>query len=204
LFLVFELVDHTRKRDFEEAKVLGLVRKIDRPKLLVINKIDNQEESFLPQYKFLEDEFENVFEISALENKHTKPLLNKIFEMLPEVTESKIVEITDYPVLNIDARIFISELIREKVFLMMGEEIPYTTTVLVDEIKERNEGLMYIKARILTTQDRYKRMLIGAAGRKIKEIGSYARKEVALATGKKIFLDLTVEKDPHWQEEYYK
>ncbi|MEO6508626.1 MAG: GTPase Era, partial [Patescibacteria group bacterium] len=201
--IVIYMVDHTRKRDFEEAKVLGLVRKINKPKILVINKVDQQEESFLPQYKFLEDEFETVYQISALESKHMKPLLDKVFEMLPEVTESKIIEITDYPVLNIDARIFISELIREKVFLMMGEEIPYTTTAIVDDIVERNEGLTYIKARILTTEERYKRMLIGQGGRKIKEVGSYARKEIALATGKKIYLDLTVEKDPHWQEVYY-
>jgi GTP-binding protein Era len=86
---------------------------------------------------------------------------------------------------------------------MMGEEIPYTTTVLVDDIIERNDTLTYIKARILTTEDRYKKMLIGSGGRKIKEVGSYARKEIALATGKKIYLDLTVEKDPHWQEVYY-
>ena len=68
---------------------------------------------------------------------------------------------------------------------------------------ERKNGVMYIKAQILTTEDRYKKMLIGSAGRKIKEIGSYARKEIALATGKKVFLDLTVEVDPHWQEVYY-
>lgn len=85
----------------------------------------------------------------------------------------------------------------------MGEEIPYTTTVVVDEITERNDKLTYIKARILTTNDRYRRMLIGAGGRKIKEIGSYARKDIALATNKKIYLDLKVETDPHWQEEFY-
>lgn len=201
--IVIYMVDHTRKRDFEEARVLGLVRKIDKPKILVINKIDQTEESFLPQYKFLEDEFDIVFQISALENKHMKPLLDKIFEMLPEVSKSNIVEITDYPILNIDAKIFVSELIREKVFLMMGEEIPYTTTVIVDDIIERSKDLTYIKARILTTEDRYKRMLIGQGGRKIKEVGSYARKEIALATGKKIYLDLIVEKDPHWENIYY-
>lgn len=201
--IVIYMIDHTRKRDFEEAKVLGIVRKIGKPKILVINKIDVTEDSFLPQYKFLEDEFSTVFQISAIENKHMKPLLDTIFELLPEVAESKIVEITDYPVLNIDAKIFISELIREKVFLMMGEEIPYTTTVVVDDIIERNDKLTFIRARILTTEDRYKKMLIGHGGRKIKEVGSYARKEIALATGKKIYLDLIVEKDPHWQEVFY-
>lgn len=201
--VVVYMVDHTRKRDFEESKVLGLVRKLEKPKILVINKIDDQEKSFLPQYEFLRDEFPIVFKISAKLNMHIKPLLDKLFEYIPEKEVSEIPKNLTYPILNIDSRIFISELIREKVFLMMGEEIPYTTTALVDEMTERSNGVMYIKARILTTQERYKRMLIGSGGRKIKEIGSYARKEISLATGKKVYLDLTVDIDPHWQELYY-
>lgn len=201
--VIVYMVDHTRKRDFEESKVLGLVRKLNKPKILVINKIDDQEKTFLPQYKFLEDEFPYVFQISAIQNAHTKPLLDKIFEFIPEVKVSEIPSDLTYPILNIDSKIFISELIREKVFLMMGEEIPYTTTAIIDEISERNNGIMYIKARILTNQERYKQMLIGAGGRKIKEIGSYARKEISLAIGKKVYLDLTIDVDPHWQEVYY-
>lgn len=202
--LVIYIIDHTRKRDFEEARVLGMVRKINKPKILVINKVDLQEKTYLPQYKFLEDEFKYVFQISAINKTHFKPLLDKIFELIPKNKNSE--EIPNdliYPLLNIDSKTFISELIREKIFLMMGEEIPYKTTVLVDEIKERNSVITYIKARILTTNDRYKKMLIGAGGRKIKEIGSYARKDIALAINKKVYLDLTVETDPHWQETYY-
>lgn len=203
--LVIYMVDQTRKRDFEESKVLGLVRKINKPKILVINKVDDPGKSFLPQYKFLEDEFKDVFQISAINKTHVKPLLDKIFEYLPEKNKNseEIPPDLVYPILNIDSRIFISELIREKIFLMMGEEIPYTTTVIVDQIMERKNGTTYIKAIILTTNDRYKGMLIGAGGRKIKEIGSYARKEIALAINKKVFLDLNIEVDPHWQEMYY-
>lgn len=201
--VVIYMVDQTRKRDFEEARVLGLVRKIDKPKILVVNKVDDQGKSFLPQYKFLEDEFKYVFQISALHKTHVKPLMDTIFSLLTDKKSEEIPKDLVYPVLNIDSKIFISELIREKVFLMMGEEIPYTTTVVVDEITERHDKLTYIKARILTTNDRYKKMLIGAGGRKIKEMGSYARKDIALATGKKIYLDLKVETDPHWQEVFY-
>jgi len=201
--LVLYIIDHTRKRDFEEAKVLGIVRKIDKPKILVINKIDLEGKSYLPQYQFLEDEFADVYKISSLNRTHIKPLLEKIFSLIPDRNNDEIPADLVYPILNIDSKIFISELIREKVFLMMGEEIPYRTTVIVDQISERKNNITYIKARILTTEDRYKKMLIGAAGRKIKEIGSFARKEIALATNRKIYLDLTVETDPHWQETYY-
>jgi len=203
--VVIYMVDATRKRDFEESKVLGLVRKINKPKILVINKIDDPGKSFIPQYKFLEEEFKDVFQISAINNMHVKPLLEKIFEYLPRknIDSEKLPPDLVYPIINLDSKIFLGELIREKIFLMMGEEIPYTTTVIVDQISERKNGTTYIKARILTTNDRYKGMLIGKEGRKIKEIGSYARKEIALAINKKVFLDLNIEVDAHWQEMYY-
>ena len=207
LDLVLYMVDPTRKRDFEEARVLGLVRKIEKPKILVLNKIDllqtGKKDDYSAQYKFLEEEFSDVFYISALKKLHFKPLIKRIFELLPEKKEEKFENLNPYPVLNIDAKTFVAELIREKVFLMMGEEIPYTTTAIVDEIDERKNGVIYIKARILTNNDRYKKMLIGKEGRKIKEIGSYARKEIVLATGKKVYLDLQVETDPHWMEIYF-
>jgi len=206
--VVLYMVDPTRKRDFEEARVLGLVRQIEKPKVLVLNKIDllsqGKKNDYSAQYKFLEEEFPDVFTISALKKIHIKPLVDKIFSLLPKVKNLQKTENPNpYPILNIDAKTFVAELIREKVFLMMGEEIPYTTTAIVDEIAERKNGVIYIKARILTNNDRYKKMLIGVSGRKIKEIGSYARKEIALATGKKVYLDLKVETDPHWMEIYF-
>lgn len=205
--LVIYMVDHTRRRDFEESKVLGIVRKINKPKLLVINKVDDQEQTYLPQYEFLKDEFENVYQISAINKTHVKPLIDKIFELLPESTSNASIaqptNASGYPLLNMDSKTFVSELIREKIFLKMGEEIPYTVTVVVDEITPRTKTLTYIKARILTTDNRYKKMIIGAGGRKIKEMGSMARREIALATNKKIYLDVTVEVDPHWPEVLY-
>ena len=197
--LLLYIVDHTRTRDFEEARVLGIVRGIKKiPKILVINKIDIKEPSYLPLYKFLEDEFDTVIKVSAINKTHLNQLLEAIFEKLPEgkpiVDSSKYV----YPALNIDSYTFIAELIREKVFLRMRKELPYTTTVVVDEIKKRDEKLTYIKAKIVTTDDTYKKMLIGRGARQIKEIGSMARRELELATNRKIYLDLTVEVNKHW------
>jgi GTP-binding protein Era len=201
--VIVYMVDQTRKKDFEEAKVLGIVRKLKKPKILVVNKIDSAEKSYLPQYKFLEEEFKDFFYISGLNKTHVKPLLDKIFEYLPEIDDKEKYKTPVFAGLNLNSRIFIAELIREKVFLMMGEEIPYTVTTIVDEIAERKNNITYIKARILTTNDRYKKMLIGASGRKIKEIGSFARKEIALAINRKVYLDLKVETDPHWMEVYF-
>ena len=201
--VVLYMVDHTRRRDFEEGKVLGIVRKINKPKVLVINKMDLQEKSFLPQYEFLKDEFTQVFQVSAINKTHVKPLIETIFSLLPNTTGDKLPTGGVYHTLNIDSKIFLSELIREKIFLKTGQEIPYTTTVVIDEVTQRTDSLTYIKARILTTRVQYKKMLIGNQGKKIKELGSMARKEIELATNKKIYLDLKVEVDPHWQETLY-
>jgi GTP-binding protein Era len=197
--LVLYIVDHTRTRDFEEAKVLGIVRKHNLPVILVYNKIDITEPTFRPLYTSLEEEFDTVVEVSALEKKHLKHLLEVIFDRLPERSTPLVnSEEFVYPALNIDSRTFIAELIREKVFLRTRKEVPYTTTVVVDDIVERDENTTYIAARILTTDDVYKKMLIGAGGRRIKEIGSMARKELELSTGRKIYLELTVVTDKHW------
>lgn len=202
--VVIYMVDHTRRRDFEEAKILGIVRKINAPKILVINKVDKQDKTFLAQYEFLKSEFPDTFAISALKKQHLKPLMDRLIEMIPYHEVEQSTEHTNpYPLMNIDSKTFISELIREKIFIMMGEEIPYETAVVVDEVKNRSDELTYIKARILTSALRYKKMLIGAEGRKIKEIGAYARKEIELAIGHKVFLDLSVEVNQHWQELYF-
>ena len=201
--VVLYIIDPTRNRDYEEAKVLGIARRVKAPVFLVINNKDDKMK-FLPQYKYMEEEFDKVFTITAENVKTFTDLLDAIFELLPEVTKSAIKDEEHvYPLLNMDSKGFIAELIREKVFIMMGEEIPYTTTAVVEEIKERKSGVMYIKAQILTTSDRYKKMLIGKGGRKIKELGSYARKEIALTTNKKVYLDLTVSTDAHWQDVLY-
>ena len=192
------IIDPTRPRDYEEARVIGLVRKIIKPKILVINKIDVTDKDFRGQYQFLREEFDTVVEVSAINKKHLQALLEKIFEKLPQREPE--IKSTDYiyPALNMDSKTFIAELIREKILLQMRKELPYTTTVVVDEITERNDKLTYIKARILTTDDKYKKMLIGARGRKIKIIGSMTRKELELSTKKTVYLDLIVETDKHW------
>src|SRR3989338_8298517 len=65
--LVIYMIDHTRKRDFEEARVLGIVRSLKPPKILVVNKSDIIEPSYLPEYRFLEEEFSEVYHVSALQ-----------------------------------------------------------------------------------------------------------------------------------------
>lgn len=194
------IVDHTRERAEEENRALGIVRKVKVPKILVINKVDVKEPTFIVQYKFMESEFDHVVSLSAKEGKHIPLLLDAIFELLPEGTPMVDRTAMSQPGINIDSKTFIAEIIREKAFLELRKEVPYAITSVVDELDERANGILYIKARILTAADRYKGMIIGKDARMIKEIGATARKELEVASGKKVFLDLTVETDPHWMD----
>lgn len=198
--LILYIVDHTRERAEEENKTLGIIRKTKAPKLLVINKMDVTKPSFMVQYRFMEDEFDNVIEVSALTGRNLKVLINEIFERLPVGDPIVSGEQLAQPGLNIDSKTFIAEIIREKAFLTLRKEVPYSMTAIVDDVEEKENGTLYIRARLLTSADRYKGMIIGHQGVTIKEIGATARKELEVASGKKVYLELTVEVDTHWDD----
>lgn len=196
--VVVHVIDPTRARDFEENKVLGIIRQFKVPKILTINKIDLGNAQYLPEYKFMEEEHDKVVEVSAATGKNVSLFLDTIFSFLPE--GEKLVDTSNLaqPALNLDSKTYVAELIREKAFIFLRREVPYSLTAVVDDIEERPNGSLYVKARILTSADRYKSMIIGKGGAMIKEISMAARKELETASNKKVFLELTVVTDPHW------
>ena len=201
------LFDVSRPKSEEENKVIALARKSGAKKILVYNKIDIATESkdHLAEYNYLEEEFDRVISVSAIKEKNIKGLINLIFELLPEKDssfiqeDSEILESKNKPVIGLSSKDYIAEIIREKAYLFLRKELPYSVTVEVDEVLDKKK-LILIKARILTNADRYKKMIIGRNGKKIKEIGYNARKELELMSSRKIFLELTVQIDKHWAE----
>lgn len=199
LDLLIYVVDPTREIGDEERATFGMIRHLDMPKLLVINKSDLHEEErkYQEDYEKMatETEFNGIFCLSALRNAHVQPLRDKVMEMLPEGEAM-------YPenqLTNIDNYFWISEIIREKVFSIFEKEIPYSIAIEVDNVEDKPD-VMVISARILTDADRYKKIIIGHRGQKIKEIGQMARRELEASVNKKIFLELEVEVDTHWVE----
>ncbi|MBI2444119.1 MAG: GTPase Era [Candidatus Magasanikbacteria bacterium] len=195
--LIIYVADPTRSLGPEERYLLSLVRKLKIPKLLVINKSDlpEGEKEWLADYRALVPEFDGVFELSALRARHIQPLIARVFALLP-VGEPL------YPpeqLTNVDKEFWVAELIREKIFLALRKEVPYSTTVETESIEEKPD-IFVIKAQVLTNDKRYKQMIIGAGGRAIKEIGQAARRELEQALGKKVYLELEVEVDRHWPE----
>jgi GTP-binding protein Era len=196
--LVVHVVDPSRSIGPEDQRVLDMVEQIAQPKILCINKSDLPSKPFRETWLKRGEKYASVVEVSARNGDGVEFLLRAIFRHLPE-------GVPHYPdgrVTNVTNEFWISELIREKIYLQTSEELPYTATVQVEAIEDRKsksgDKLVYIKAAVLTTDDRYKAMLVGAGGRKIKNIGSAARKELEVAMNRKVFLDLAVIVDDEW------
>jgi len=194
---VIYVVDATRHVGEEEKMVHRLVSNVTKPKLLVFNKTD-QMQPYKDEYLAWSDEFTRVLEVSALQGKSLKNLVDAVFEILPESEPL-------YPadqITNVENKFWVEEMIREKVYMHLSEEIPYATSVRIQEMTQRENGPFYIKAAILTTSTRYKKMIIGSGGSMIRDIGSAARRELEMVTGKKIYLDLEVVVEERWQETF--
>ena len=104
-------------------------------------------------------------------------------------------QISDLPV-----RFFVGELIREKVFLLTRQEIPYASSVMVEEFKERESGVIYIRATIFVEKDSQKKIIIGKGGNMLKKIGTMAREELEASFGKPVYLELWVKVREKWRQ----
>lgn len=203
-YLLIYLIDISRPWGEEEQKSLGLARQVAAKKILVYNKIDKAvgTKNFLAQYNFMEQEFDASISISALKSTHIKSLLNIIFSILPP-QDPKTFSVVNSPLLDTNSNEFISELIREKALLTLRKEVPYTVNVVVNSVDhDITKNIINIVANIETTDERYKKMIIGKGGYMIKKIGTMARKELELISQTHVFLKLEVIINKHWQEIY--
>ena len=198
--VILYVVDPTRAIGAEEERVMRMIKGAGIPALLVINKIDEERIPFLEDYRALSPDFSATVEVSALRRKHFKPLVAEIVKRLPEGEPLY----PEHQITNMENREWYAELIREKIFLTLHQEVPYSAAVEVDEIETRKSKdgreTLYIKARILTDNAQHKKMIIGAGGRRIKQIGSMTRRELEQVSEMNVYLDLEVDIDTHWAE----
>lgn len=192
---VIYVVDPTRALGDEEKQALKMIEAVSKPKLLVINMIDDKaSRNYIDYYRDLKDQFDNYVEVSALTGKNTDLIERWIFDQLSEGEPLY----PEFQFTNQSNEAWLAELIREKLFLRLREEVPYTTHVEVEAIEPRSDTLVYVKATIYTNSERYKPMIIGRGGQGIKEIGQSVRNELEAVTNRKYYLDLGVQTDPHW------
>ncbi len=197
-------------KESEDAFVLGLVRKLDCPVLLVINKVDLVErEKLLPMITELTTlhSFAEVFLISARKRDGLEALLEKLVGYLPEGERYfPPDQFTDQP-----ERFLAAELIRERILMETGEEVPYASAVVIEQWEEpptptrkpkpdSKLPLTRIAAAIYCEREGQKAILIGKGGAKLKAIGASARVEIERLLGTRVFLQLHIIVEENWRE----
>jgi GTP-binding protein Era len=183
-----------------EEKILEIIKKANKPAILVLNKIDlikkNQLLPIIDYFSKLHD-FHAIIPVSALHNDGVDRIIDELVKLLPEgpfYYEPD--RITDIPL-----SLLIAEIIREKIFLLTFEEVPYCTAVKVEEVREEPErNFLYIQATIFVERESQKGILIGKGGQMLKKIGTLAREELEFLLGKKIYLDLWVKALKDWRD----
>lgn len=193
----------------EEEFALSLVKRLDCPVVLVLNKIDAvRKEELLPliAHWSAQHNFAAVVPISARKKEGLALLLEKIVAVLPEGQRYfPRDQVTDQP-----ERFLVAELIREKILMLTGEEVPYAAAVVIESFIEPAPGakktkdgklpVTKIAAAIYCERTGQKAILIGKQGTKLKAIGASARRKIESLLGTQVYLELYIIVEPGWRE----
>ena len=186
------------KDNLEENDQIFSGLRLKVPALVLINKSERMTADEIDAVKvfFMDKNYcSEILPISALKKINTDTLFDRIIHYLPEgepFFDGD--EMTDRPV-----RFFVGEMIREKIFSLYEDEIPYHTAVLVQEFKEK-DTLTKIQADIIVQRETQKGILLGEGGKMIRKLGTEARVEIETFIGRKVFLELFVKVRPKWRD----
>ena len=179
--------------------ILESIEKVKIPKILILNKVDliQEKKQILPAM-FAFDSlkiFDEIIPLSASENDNTDALIQTIEKFLPENEFYY-----DEDLLSTQPqKFFVSEIIRENIFMEFEEEIPYSTEVHIVEFKEHESGKWYISAEIIVERDTQKAIIIGKKGTKLKDVGEKSRFAIEEYLEQGIFLELFVKVRHKWR-----
>lgn len=179
--------------------VLDLVKRAEKSALLLLNKIDKLEDksALLPLIDWYRNEYDwrEIIPISALKDEMTDVLIESCFRHLPEgepiFSED---ELTDQSL-----RVLVSEIVREKVLQVTGDEIPYVTAVVTERFEEVREDFARINCVIVVERQSQKKIVIGRGASRLKEIGIGARRDVEQLLGHRVHLELFVKVEEDWR-----
>lgn len=193
------IIDATRWLADDEL-VLKKVSEANVPVILVINKIDklNDKKEILPLIEKFKEKyhFAHIIPISAKRKENIDSLEKTLVDMMPDGPHL----FPDEQITDKTERFQIGEIIREKVIRATEQELPYSTTVVVESMKEEGR-LLEISATIWVEREGQKPIVIGKNGERLKSIGTAARKEMVKLLGKKIFLRLWVKVKSNWTDD---
>jgi|SRR6056300_296223 len=193
--VILVMIDGTKKFSEDDLNLFDKIR--DKNPIVAINKIDLIKKSrilgLIEKLSGKYDFVENFIPISALNNEGTNLLLDKLKEKLP-FTEKILPDdvLTDQP-----EKFYLSEIIREKIFTNLYQEVPYRIAVVVEEIIEKKK-IIVIQAYIIAESSHHKQIIIGKRGQMIKKVGEESRVDIQEFLNCKVFLDLRVKVDSQW------
>jgi GTP-binding protein Era len=197
--LVLLIADATQKGPPADDFVLTTLKQTNSPVFLLLNKVDRlDKQKLLPQMEQASKlfPFREIIPLSALKRQGLEVLLELVLKNLPAgkpyFPED---EITDQP-----ARFLAAEVIREQILFNTGNEVPYSTTVIIDQFEE-TPRLTRIAATIYCERDGQKRILVGHGGQMLKKVGTRARLDIERMLGTKVFLELFVKVRPGWRNQ---
>lgn len=181
-----------------EEKILNMVQKLKIPTFLLVNQTDRYSKpAILPvlEHYSAVHSFAEMIPISAKTGDQVELVLQKTFEALP-LAEPFFPEdqISDQ-----NERFIVTEIVREKLFRFTEQEVPYSTAIVIDEFKERNERLTDIQLTIVVEKDSQKAIIIGKQGEMLRQIGQQARYDIENLLKKKVFLQIWVKTVPFWK-----
>jgi GTP-binding protein Era len=197
--VVVHLVDdRSREEGEEETLVRGILEKVTVPRILVINKSDRMkagEGKVILNRLMISGLYLKEYLVSAITGTGIDVFLSGLFDLLPEGPAYFPEEdLTDLPM-----RFIAKEILREKLFDALSEELPYSVAVVIEEYKEdMQKGLVRIRAEICVERDTQKGIIIGKGGRMLKRIGTEARLELEKQTGERVYLELFVKVERDW------
>jgi GTPase len=186
------------KENWEESDKIFTALRLNVPAMVVLNKLDTVSPKTLEEAKLYFEAkpyCKKVVTISALSGINKKTFMKAILDFLPE--GQPFYEGDD--ISDLSTKFFVAELIREKIYEMYKEELPYQTTVVVNEYKEK-DTLIKISADIIANRETQKGIIIGDKGKMIKRLGTEARIEIEKFLDRKVFLELFVKIRPKWHE----
>ncbi len=186
------------KDDLQEVDEIFSSLHLKVPAIVIINKADIVSDEVVAAAKnfFQQKSYcKAISIISALRKKGIDELLKLILDFLPEGAPFY----EDDNLSDLPTKFFVGELIREKIFYLYQDEIPYHAAVLVTEFKEK-QTLTKIGADIILQRETQKGIVLGEGGKMIKELGTQARKDIEQFLGRKVFLELFVKVRPKWRD----
>lgn len=201
--IILWLVEPTTFIGAGERYIIEQLKKVHTPVILVMNKTDmvTEEEIFkaIDTYKEVYD-FREIVPVSALKDKNTDELMKTIFAYLQEGPQYYDADtITDQP-----ERAIVAEMIREKALRCLDKEIPHGIAVVIDRMKDREDGrIVDIEATIICERDSHKGIIIGKQGSMLKKIGTLARKDMENLLDTKVNLKLWVKVKKDWRDSEY-